>query len=90
LQDPEDFLPIRNPIFYPREKIAAIYATSSLEVLKEHIKFLYEFIETGEKQALAEWNSEREGGLALASYAAMCLQIARQELTRRGVAQPSN
>jgi hypothetical protein len=69
--------------FYSRERVASIYATANLEILREHLKFLKEMIDTGEKQAVAEWNTERENGLELATYAAMCLRLAEDELARR-------
>jgi hypothetical protein len=69
--------------FYTRERVAAIYSTSSLDSLLEHKKFLHEFIESHEQQAIAEWHTERDSGMVLATYAAMCLHLTEQELARR-------
>jgi hypothetical protein len=76
--------------FYSRERVAAIYSTSSLDSLLEHKKFLHDFIDTHEKQAIAEWNTERDSGVVLATYAAMCLHLTEQELARRGARPPNS
>ncbi len=70
--------------FYTNEQVTAIYGTSNLEVLREHIRFLRDFIDGQEKQATSDNNGERESSLILANYAAMCLRLAEQEMTRRG------
>jgi len=69
--------------FYTNEQVTAIYTTSNLEVLKEHIRFLRDFIEGQERQATSNYNNERESSLILANYAAMCLKLAENEMIQR-------